>query len=276
MAVLNSNLEQAFTPEAYGALVDQVLAAKSIAFQVGTVVQISNESIRFPLLVADPAVGWYAENTQITLTDPDTDEITVTPKAVKGLTQISNEAAADTNPAVANMVGNALARSIAKKVDAAFFGNTVTNGPSGLLSVAGVNEVDTTTYPFTDLDAFHQAKSVALGDGANITHFIAAPDVALALSTAKTADNSNVGLLESVNDGTLVAGVPLLVSTDVAAGNVWAVDASQIMIVQRQGTTVVPSTDAAFDYDAVQVRAVARLSWGFVNPAGITRIYDAS
>lgn len=276
MTVLNANLEQAFTPEAYGALVDKVLAAKSIAFLAGTLTQIGTESIRFPVLVADPAVGWYAENQEITKADPDTDEIVITPRAVKGLTEISNEAAVDTNPAVANMVANSLARSIAKKVDAAFFGNTVANGPSGLLSVGGVNVVDLSAFPLTDLDAFHQAKAASLADGANVSHFIASPDVALTLATAKTGSDSNVGLLESVGDGTLVAGVPLLVSTDIAAGNIWAVDSSQIQVVQRQGTTVVTSFDSAFSRDSVQVRAVARVSWGFVNGPGITRIYDAA
>jgi HK97 family phage major capsid protein len=278
VAVLNSNLQTAWTPEQYGQLIDVVIAEKSIAFQAGTVIQTANESIRFPMLTADPAVGWYAENTQITLTDPTTNELVVTPKAVKGLTQISNEAAEDSNPAVAEQVGRSLARSIAKKVDAAFFGNTVTNGPSGLLSLAGVNVIDTGTVTLTSLDPFHEAKAAALADGAELTHFILAPDVALTLSKAKQESSSNVGLLDStgVADGTTIAGVPVLVSTDVAAGNAWGIDASQILVVQRTGTTVVKSFDAAFDYDAVQVRATARISFGFPNPAGVVRLHDAA
>lgn len=201
MAVLNSNLAQAFTPEAYGKLIDTVIAAKSIAFQAGTVIQTANESIRFPKWTADPAVGWYAENTQISLTDPSNDELVVTPKKVAGLTQISNEAAADTNPAVANQVGQALGRSIAKKVDAAFFGNTVSNGPSGLLSLSGVNVVDTGTITLDSLDAFHEAKATALADGATLTHFILAPDVALTLAKAKQGDTLNTSLLPDVSDG---------------------------------------------------------------------------
>lgn len=276
MAVLNSGLAQAYTPEEFGALIDKVVAAKSIAFQAGTVIQTGSETIRFPVLTADPAVGWYAENTQIALTDPGTDELVITPKKVAGLTQISNEAAQDTNPAVANTVANALARSISKKVDAAYFGNTVTNGPSGLLSLAGVNVVDTGTITLVTLDAFHEAKAAALADGATLTHFLLSPDVALALAKAKTGTDSNQGLLDNVGDGVTLAGVPVLVSNDIAAGNAWGVDASQIYVVQRTGTTIVTSTDAAFDYDAVQVRATARISWGFANPAGVVRLYDAA
>lgn len=275
MAVLNSNLAQAWTPEQYGTLVDLVIAEKSVAFQAGTVVQTSSETIRFPVQTADPAVGWYAENTQISLTDPTTSELVITPKKVAGLTQISTEAAEDTTPAVAEQTGRNLARAVAKRIDNAFFGNTVTNGPSGLLSLTGVNVIDTGTILLDSLDAFHEAKFAALADGANITHFILAPDVALALSKAKQGDDLNIGLLDNVGDGVTLAGVPVLVSTDVAAGNAWGVDSSQIFVVQRTGTTITKSVDAAFDYDAVQVRATARVGFGFANPAGIVRLHDS-
>jgi HK97 family phage major capsid protein len=278
MAVLNSGLQTAWTPEDYGKLVDLVIAEKSIAFQAGTIIATPNESIRFPMLTADPAVGWYAENTQITLTDPTTNELVVTPKAVKGLTQISTEAAEDSNPAVADQIGRGLARNVAK-IDAAFFGNTVTNGPSGLLSLTGVNVVDTGTVTLTSLDAFHDAKAAALADGAEISVWLLAPDVALTLSKAKQlTSGSNVGLLDAngVGDGVTLAGVPVLVSTDVAAGNAWGLDDSQVLVVQRTGTKVTRSVDAAFDYDAVQVRATARVSFGFANPAGVVRLYDAA
>ncbi len=137
MAVLNSGLQTAWTPEDYGKLVDLVLAEKSIAFRAGTRVTTESESIRFPMLTADPAVAWTAENTQISLTDPTTNELVVTPKKVAGLTQISNEAASDSNPAVADQIGRGLARSVAKKVDAAFFGNTVTQRSFGSALAVG-------------------------------------------------------------------------------------------------------------------------------------------
>jgi HK97 family phage major capsid protein len=108
--------------------------------------------------------------------------------------------------------------------------------------------------------------------------FILAPDVALILSKAKQLDpGSNVGLLDQngVGDGVTLAGVPVLVCTDVAAGNAWGLDGSRVLVVQRTGTQVVRSGDSAFDYDATQVGATARISGGFTNPAGVVRLYDA-
>ncbi|MDP7725087.1 phage major capsid protein [Mycobacterium sp. TY814] len=276
MAVLNSNLAAAWTPEDYGKLIDLVIAEKSIAFQAGTVISTGSETIRFPMLTADPSVGWYAENTQISLADPSNNELVITPKKVAGLTQTSNEAAEDTNPAVAEVIGRSLARSIAKKIDAAFFANTTSNGPSGLLSLsASYNVVDTGTITWDSLDPIHQAKHDALADGAELSHIILAPDVALTLAKAKETEDSFKGLLDNVADGVSLAGLKLLVSTDVASGNAWAVDASQVIVAQRTGTKIVKAEQAAFDYDGIQIRATARVSWGFANPAGVVRLYDA-
>jgi HK97 family phage major capsid protein len=275
MAVLNSGLEQAFTPEDYGKLVDIEVNAKSVAFQAATVVDTDKSQIRFPVLISDPSTGWYAENSPIALIDPDTDEVVVVPSKVAGLTQVSNEAASDTDPAVAGIIGKSLARDIAKKIDAAFFGNAVTNGPSGLLSLSGVQVVDT-AGAWTTLDHVHDAKAEALAEGAELTHIVLAPDVALALSKAKQGTGSNVGLFESVEDGIKLAGLIALVSPAVAAGNAWGLDKSQVMTVRRLGTTVVSSTDAAFGSDATQIRAVSRIGFGFANPAGVVRLYDAA
>jgi HK97 family phage major capsid protein len=279
MAILDSNLAAAWTPDDYGKMIDTVVAAKSVAFQSATIETTASETIRFPKITADPAVAWYAENSTIALTDPTNDELVITPKKVAGLTQISNEAAADSTPAVGEAVGALIARSIAKGIDKAFFANTTTNGPAGLLSLTGVNVIDTGTVALTSLDAFHDAKYAAQIDGANISVWVLAPDVALALSKAKQlTTGSNVGLLDAtgVADGVTLAGIPVLVSVDVPAGNAWGLDASQIYVVQRTGTTITKSTDAAFAEDAVQVRGTSRVGFGFANPSGVVRLYDAA
>ncbi|WP_258957168.1 hypothetical protein [Rhodococcus globerulus] len=48
------------------------------------------------------------------------------------------------------------------------------------------------------------------------------------------------------------------------------------MTVRRKGTTVNQSKDAAFGSDANQIRAVSRVGFGYANPAGIVRLYDAA
>jgi HK97 family phage major capsid protein len=274
MAVTNAALAAAWTPEDYGTLVDTVVAAKSVAFTVSSVIDTRRQSIRVPLLTADPATAWFAENTSITLADPTTGELEIIPKKVAGRTQVSNESASDSEPAVATQIGTSLARSLAKGIDAAYFANTTTNGPSGVLSVA-YSTIDTGSA-WESLDNIHDAKNTALSHGANLTHIVLAPDVALALAKAKTQSDSNQGLFDNVADGVTLAGLTVAVSPHVAAGNAWAVDQSQVLVVRRTGTTIVTDSSIAFDADAVQIRATSRIGFGFANPAGIVRLYDAA
>ena len=64
------------------------------------------------------------------------------PAKVAGLTIICRELAEDSTPEAAQVVGDGLARDIARKIDLAFFANTTANGPDGLLSLT-TQTVDT-------------------------------------------------------------------------------------------------------------------------------------
>lgn len=274
MATLNSDLQGAFLPEAFGKLIDLEVDAKSIAFQIATVIDTNKHQVRVPLLVSDPAVAWTAEGATIGLTDPTTDEIVITPKKIAGRSQVSNESAMDSEPGIAELIGKGLARQIAHAVDTQFFGATATNAPDGIGALTGYEVVDT-GGAWASLDHVHDAKSQALAAGAELTHIVLAPDVALALAKAKQATGSNVGLFDSVEDGMRLGGLTALVSPAVAAGEAWAVDKSQVVMVRRLGTTLARSTDAAFAEDSLQLRATSRIAWGFANPAGVVRLHDA-
>ena len=124
-------------------LVVQPVTQESIGLLVSTVVTTMDHSYRLPIITSDPSAAWTAEGAEITPSDQGFDELEVVPKKLAALTIISNELAADSNPSAQKTVGDGIVRDLAKKLDSAYFGNTVTNGPSGLLSVAGVSAVDT-------------------------------------------------------------------------------------------------------------------------------------
>ncbi|UTT48922.1 phage major capsid protein [Rhodococcus gordoniae] len=274
MTVLNSNLANAWTPEDYGKAIDLVVDAESIAFLVATVTNTDKHTIRFPILVDDAATGWVPEKGVIPLTDPETDELVVTPTKVAGRVELSNESVMDSDPEVLDETAKGLGRSLSKRIDSAFFGDTITNGPSGLLSLTDAQVVD--AGAFINLDPFHDAKLQAFNNNAELTHFVLAPDVANTLAKVKTASGSNAGLLETVDDGVRLAGVPVYVSRAVAPGNAWGLDKRQIRTVRRLGTTIVADGSASFDSDATQLRATSRVGFGFANPAGIVRLHDAA
>ncbi len=136
---LNSSTGAAIlTAEQIAALVVQPLITSSVAMVTSTVVQTDSHSMRFPVVVSDPDTAWILEGAEIPVSESDLDEIVVTPSGLKGLTVVSNELVADSDPSALDVVGQGLVRDLRTKLDSAWLGNTVTNGPNGLESLTGV------------------------------------------------------------------------------------------------------------------------------------------
>jgi len=98
--------------------------------------------VNFPLCVSDPSVAWYNELDTLTATDGATGEVVVTPSKTAGIHRISSELGEDTDPAIADQIGAALANQIAEAVGKAWLANTTAKANSGLLSIA-YGSVDT-------------------------------------------------------------------------------------------------------------------------------------
>ena len=164
MSMNTSNLS-AISPDQIEQLVVQpVQANSSTALQAGTLVTTDATRTKIPRVTQDPSASWVAEGEEIGTSDPAVDDITVTPEKLAGLVVVSTEAAEDTSPAAADMIGDGLARDIAKKLDAAFFGSAPggTAQPNGLEDLDDVTEVDAGDA-WEDLDPFAAALSNAEG-----------------------------------------------------------------------------------------------------------------
>jgi HK97 family phage major capsid protein len=265
-------------PEDVGALVVQPVIAQSVAAQVATIVNTGSHDYRIPIVTDDVDAGWFAEGAEITPSDLTMDEEVVVPKKVAGLTIISRELAADTTPEAQQVVGESIARDIARRVDVAFFGNTTTNGPSGLLSLSGVQTVDT-TGTIANTDPFAEAISKAETVGATVNTFVTHPDTALVLAKVKKATGSNEPLMNTDPTNAArrsVLGVPLLTTTAVAAGTIWAIPRSRVYLVIRENTTLEVDRSAYFSSDRIGVKAVMRVGFGFPHEAALVRMYDVT
>ncbi len=119
---------------------------------------------------------------------------------------LSNELKDDSDPAVADLAGAALANQIARAIDAAYFGDTTTKGPNGLQSIE-YTQVDTGAS-LTNLDPFVGGSYAALSAGSTLTNWIVRPAIAEALSKLKVASGSNQSLLQFVDDGIVVPVCP--------------------------------------------------------------------
>lgn len=278
MTLLTTSTNGGLLPDVIGPLVTRPVRNMSAALQVATVVTCTDHEFRIPIVEGDAGAAWVAEAAEIPVSDADVTEIVVRPPKVAGLSVISRELASDSSPSAQAIVGEGLAQSIATKVDQAFFGNTVTNGPSGLLSIAGVSVVDTGAA-IANTDPFAEALSNAEVAGAVVTSFVAHPNTVLTLSKVKKQTGSNEPLLgydASQPTRRQVLGVPLLPSPAVAEGTVWAIPAAKVFVVIREDVTLDVDRSAYFSSDRVAIRATMRIGFGFPHPAAVVRLHDAN
>ncbi len=106
-----------------------------------------------------------------------------------------------------------------------------------------------------NLDAFVSARYAAQAAGSTLTNWIVRPAVAEALSKLKVETGSNQSLLQFVDDGIVVAGLPVLVSDQVDTGTVaWGVPSAHVKFVTRKGSRVEKFPNV--QRDGISLRAV--------------------
>lgn len=282
MPLLSTNGAAILAPEDIQDLVVQPLIASAVSTRVSTIVQTASHSTRFPIVVTDPTNAWVAEGAEIPVSDPDLDELVVTPPALKGLTVVSNELMADSDPSALEVVGQGLVRDLRTKLDAAYFGDTVANGPDGIESLA---DVQTTMGSFDgSLDVFAEAVSLAENvgvlavnpvDGLPNMALVGNPADVLTVSVAKVAVDSNETLLG--RDATApvsrsVQGVPLYSSSAVSQGSMWLLPRDRVFVVLRTDPQVVADTSAYFSSDRTGIRCVLRVGFGFPHEQAIVKV----
>ncbi|MGD7707248.1 phage major capsid protein [Microlunatus sp. Y2014] len=261
-------------PEQVGPLLVQPVEDESVAVQASTSVHTDSHDYRIPMVLADPTAGWVAEGSEIPATDADLDEELVTPAKLAGLTIISRELSEDTNPEAAATVGAGLARDIARKLDAAFFGSKGADvvQPAGLEDLLGVSTV---SGAFTNTDPFSEAVAAAEQVGATVSSFVTDPATALTLAKVKRATGSNEPLLGTdamSPTRRTVLGLPLLVSPAVTVGTVWALPKARVFVVIRSDARIDVNPSVYFTSDRVAVRATMRVGFGFAHPAAVVKI----
>lgn len=265
-------------PDDLGPLIVQPVRRKSVALRVASVVTTISHEYRVPVLEGDGGAAWVAEGAEIPLTDAEMDEIVVVPSKVAGLRAISRELAEDSAPSAQSIVGEAVAQSIANAVDASFFGSTVANGPSGLLSVTGVQTVDT-GGTIANTDPFAEALSLSENEGAAVTAFVANPATVLQLAKVKKQTGSNEPLLgydASQPTQRQVLGVPLIPCPAVAVGDVWAIPQAKVLVVLRDDVRLDVDRSRYFETDRIGIKATMRVGVAFPHAAAIVRLHDAA
>lgn len=276
MASTTSGFAPILTPAQVGDLVVRPLIQQSVAGQILTTVYTDTHSWRVPVVTADPTASWTAEGAEITASDATVDEVVVTPSKLAALSVISRELADDSTPAAAQVVGDGIVRDLTRKVDAALFTATTTNGPGGLPGVSGISTVDAGAS-YANVDAFSDALYTAAQSNGAITAWVTNPATAKTLAKVKEVTGSNKPLLgpdPSRPGQRQILGVPLLTSPAVTTTNnvVWGISQPYSYLVIRDQAQVESDRSVYFTSDRVAIRATLRIGFGFAAPATIVKI----
>ena len=151
--------------------------------------------------------------------------------------------------------------------------NTITNGPSGLLSLSST-AVDAGDA-WTNLDWAEAAKTAAETINTKLTAFVANPAIALKLAALEEQTGSNKQLLSAdpaAPTGRVISGVPPYTSATIGDDIVWGIPAAHSLVVIRSDATVVTDGSVYFPSDQVAVRATIRVGVGFTYPAAVVKI----
>jgi HK97 family phage major capsid protein len=280
LTVTTFNSNPILRPDQVYNLLVRPVQALSVALNpaCATVVPISTKNLRAPVVTADPQAAWVAEAAEIPVSDTAFTEVDTTPGKVAGLTLVTRELADDSSPAAALVVGQGLARDIARQVDAAFLGNIASPAPAGLGSLpvtAGNVQVISAGATPANLDAFAAAIAQAAAVGARITSFILHPTDALAFAKIKSGTGFNTPLLQpdpTQPTRSVVFGVPMLVSPQAAQGVIWGLAADRILTVLREDATVETDRSVYFTSDRVAVKGVMRIGFAFLHNAAVVKI----
>lgn len=282
MATLFTKDASAIIPEQVAQdLLIQPLIDTSILLNpaVSKTVVTGNHSIRFPRLTQEASAAWVAEGAEIPETGIAVGDVVITPGKIAALSNVTKEAAEDSDPAAQELLGQSMIRGIRAKLDSSFINSknvpTLANPePTGLAGLTGATEAE---LALADLDSFVEASYAIAGLGGNATAFLVSEADALAIATLKTGTGSNQNLIEQSQPGvTTINGLPLIVVPDLPAGTAYAVDAASIISVVRKDATVETSDAPYWSSDRLSVKTTMRASWGFADPARVVRMTTAA
>lgn len=284
-----ANQPRAIVDSAVGNLIIRPLEAKSVALRAATRVNVdeSSNAFRVPVVTEDPAVSWAAEGEEIAADGAKLTEDADVFHKLAGITAVSNEFLDDSSPAIADIVTGGLARSLALKLDTAFFGSRGSDvkAPRGLGDITGVNTIAAGTK-LTSLDPFVDAVYAASkAGGATLNSFVCHPSTGLLLAKIKEKDGSQRNLLQpdptkgdgvteagTVTPAARIAGVPLWTTPACPENVVWGVPRDSVVIAVRKDITLTRDSSVFFTSDVTAIRALARVTTVFGHPSAVQRI----
>ncbi|WP_377640101.1 phage major capsid protein [Oryzobacter terrae] len=257
----------------YRQLVIPALNEASVVLRSIRRIDTTATKVNLPI-VNDANVGWVAEGAPLPDAGVSPDLVQVVPRKLAAYADITNESVGDAN--AAEIVGQAMAQALARKVDAAFFTTGGLSAPPAL-DTAAVLEVD--ADPTTGIDPYIDSMAQMEAAGSTPTVIFANPLDWAALAKVKESTGSNRPVLVASSGPTLASsrslnGLPVEISSGVPQGAAYVVDGTRTAVVVRQDGSVEADRSIGFRNDITVVRVVGRFAFGFLYASATARIRE--
>lgn len=247
--------------------------ARSVAGRVCDVIRSTSPTVTVPRITSTPSAEWVEELQEIPVSDASFDAVTITPKKVAGLVIVSSEARDDTAGDLFRIIGDRLVDHSAYKTDQALFTTQAAPAPAGIAALAGVTTA-TATGDYALPDVAVDVAARAADQGAPITAWVANPATRTGLGTIKTGDGGPYLFTPGPDGEYALQGAPLIVSSLIPEGTVWAIPKTRLLMVIKPSTEadIDISEHSYFTRDGVAVRSKMRVGFGCIDPSAITKI----
>ncbi len=238
-------------------------------------------NVVIPKQTSTTAATWLAEGDALTDTDPLTfDTVTLTPRHVGALTELSRQLIQQSNPDIEALVRDDFVKVIGLAVDRALIHGNGVKEPAGLVDTAtGTGTLATLTWEavlkvIEDLNLSH----------INPNYWLTTPAVATKLrSTLKDSVAGSASLMENGQ----LAGIPVAVTQqldnvidsndDVVAGRVLVGDFSELLIGTWGAVDILANPyGAAYARGGVQIRILTTMDAAVRRPEAFAVIDDVA
>lgn len=220
-------------------------------------------NVSIPKAGAGLTAGWVAEGSALNESDMDFESVTLTPRHVGGITEMSRQLIQQSAPAIEGLVRDDLSFAVAAAIDAAIIAGTGASGqPLGILGRTGSNgEVQGDSLPASWGDILDIEQMLA---GVNVipTGWYTSPDVLTALRKilkAPAAGSDFIATASSIGD------LPAAASNAAPANTAILGDWSQVLLGQWGAVELLvnPYAEVPYRRGGVLVRAFSTIDVAF-------------
>ncbi|AIK86039.1 hypothetical protein CGLAR1_12590 [Corynebacterium glutamicum] len=264
----------------------QDLIRHALIYQITNVIASAatdRDSVRVPRIASVPDVGFVAEGDEIPGGDVGLGEVAIRTRKLAVTSAISNELRnASSNAGFdvqsAQMITDGITVGLIDAADRVLLSHESEGADDPLEGLSTISGVTTIPGALTNLDPVTDAIGALEAEGGRFKDFniVMHPSVWSTLAKLKTADGSNVSLVDSIQGAVdpgsrRLAGIPVHTSQFAKEGELLMIDRESVLSVVTN-VELGYSDEAQFLSDSRVFRVTYRAGWKVTNPKRIAKI----